>query len=78
MNSEMVQTQLRVKLRNNPRVEIGKIFLILLVTNLLKAKAHKTKQIQASIAIHLTISRWDKSEVVYKRECFSMNQFTKP
>ena len=78
MNSEMVQIQFRVKLRNNPRVEIGKIFLILLVINLLKAKAHKTKQIQASIAIHLTISRWDKSEVVYKRECFSMNQFTKP
>ena len=78
MNSEMVQTQLRVKLRNNPRVEIGKIFLILLVTNLLKAKVHKTKQIQVSITIHLTISRWDKSEVVYKRECFSMNQFTKP
>ena len=78
MNSEMVQTQLRVKLRNNQRVEIGKIFLILLVINLLKAKAHKTKQIQASIIIHLTISRWDKSEVVYKRECFSMNQFTKP
>ena len=78
MNSEMVQTQLRVKLRNNPRVEIGKMFLILLVTNLLKAKVHKTKQIQVSITIHLTISRWDKSEVVYKRECFSMNQFTKP
>ena len=78
MNSEMVQIQFRVKLRNNPRVEIGKIFLILLVINLLKAKAHKTKQIQASIAIHLTISRWDKSEVVYKRECFSMNQFIKP
>ena len=78
MNSEMVQIQFRVKLRNNPRVEIGKIFLILLVTNLLKAKVHKTKQIQASIAIHLTISRWDKSEVVYKRECFSMNQFIKP
>ena len=78
MNSEMVQIQFRVKLRNNPRVEIGKIFLILLVTNLLKAKAHKTKQIQASITIHLTISRWDKSEVVYKRVSFSMNQFTKP
>ena len=78
MNSEMVQIQFRVKLRNNPRVEIGKIFLILLVINLLKAKAHKTKQIQASIAIHLTISRWDKSEVVYKRVSFSMNQFTKP
>ena len=77
MNSGMVQIQLRVKLRNNPKVEIGKTLLILLATNLLKAKVHKTEQTQASITIHLTISKWDKSEAVYKRECFSINRFTK-
>ena len=77
MNSGMVQTQLRVKLRNRLKVEIGKILLILLATNLLKGRVHKTEQTQASITIHLTISKWDKSEVVYKRECFSINQFTK-
>ena len=77
MNSGMVQTQLRVKLRNRLKVEIGKTLLILPATNLLKGRVHKTEQAQASITIHLTISKWDKSEVVYKRECFSINQFTK-
>ena len=77
MNSEMVQIQLRVKLRTNLKAEIGKTILILLATNLLKAKVHKTEQTQASITIHLTISKWDKSEVVYKRGFSSINQSTK-
>ena len=73
----MVQIQLRLKLRNNPKVEIGKILLILVVTNQPRVIVHKTEQTLAAISIHLTISRWEKREVVYKKECSSINQFTK-
>ena len=73
MNLEMVRIQLRIKSRNNQEIKIGKIFLILHATNPLKVKAHKIEL----ITILLTISRWVKSEVVFKKECFSMNQFTK-